>query len=158
MFLRNIAGCTCVWWVIVPSHWFICVLTYLTPMVTGALLMLYFQLIQVLLARPKRGRTFWMIVAYSGILFPLATLAIGLLFKFGELSYIDNRNYPGGPIAFYRAFSTDYINVIGHIRFATTLNVCEMLLLTLLRQYYRVTLVCGPFNGTFLEVANPEIC
>jgi hypothetical protein len=82
----------------------------------GALLMIYIQLTQVLLARPKRGQSFWAIVAYSGLLFPLATLAVGAVFKFSEMSYIDNRNYPGGPNAFYREYSSDYVNVIGQVR------------------------------------------
>ncbi|RDB23623.1 hypothetical protein Hypma_009503 [Hypsizygus marmoreus] len=89
--------------------------TLLAALAFGALLMLYVQLTQVLLVRPKRGQTFWAIVAYSGALFPLAVLSISVMFKFSEMSYIENRNYPGGPTAFYRDYSSDYVNVIGQV-------------------------------------------
>ena len=62
--------------------------------------MLYIQLAQVMLRKPKRGRTFWGVVVYSSLLFPLATLALAGMFKFEEMLYIDNSNYPGGSRAF----------------------------------------------------------
>ena len=74
--------------------------------------MLYLQLTQVLLRKPKRGHTFCGIVTYSSLLFPLATLAIVGMFKFDERSYIDNRNYPGGSIAFRQAYMSDAFNVM----------------------------------------------
>ncbi|KAF8062265.1 hypothetical protein FPV67DRAFT_1672741 [Lyophyllum atratum] len=89
--------------------------TLLATLAYGALLMLYVQLTTVLLARPKRGSSFWAIVAYASFLFPLATLAVGAIFKFSEMSYIDNRNYPGGPNAFYHRYTSDYVNVIGQV-------------------------------------------
>jgi hypothetical protein len=69
--------------------------------------MLYIQVTQVLLRKPKRGRTFCAAVGYSGLLFPLATLAIAGMFKFEELSFIDNRDFPGGPSAFSRVYASD---------------------------------------------------
>lgn len=87
--------------------------TLLATLAYGALLMLYVQLTQVLFARPKSGRKYWVLVAYAGVLFILATLAVGAIFRFSEMTYIDNRNYPGGPVAFYRDFTSDYVHVIG---------------------------------------------
>ncbi|KAF9467150.1 hypothetical protein BDZ94DRAFT_1156726 [Collybia nuda] len=87
--------------------------TLLAALAYGALLMLYMQLVQVLLIRPKRGRTFWAIVTYSAFMFPLATLDIAGMFKFSEMSYVDNRNYSGGPAAFYRDRSSEAVNVMG---------------------------------------------
>jgi hypothetical protein len=87
-------------------------LVLLTRFWQGALMMLYLQLIQVLLNKPKRGRTFCATVAYSGVLFPLATLAIAGMFKFEELSFIDNRDFPGGPSAFSRVYVSDVFNVL----------------------------------------------
>jgi hypothetical protein len=89
----------------------------------GALLMLYTQLVQVLLIRPKRGRTFWGIVGYSVVMLPLATLSVAGLLKFSEMSYIDNRNYPGGPAAFHKAYMSDTINVMGLVWFV----LCQLL-------------------------------
>ncbi|KAG6841354.1 hypothetical protein C0991_011897 [Blastosporella zonata] len=84
----------------------------LATLAYGALLMLYIQLAGVLIVRPKRGVTFWAVVAYASFMFPLATLAIGTIFKFSEESYIDNRNFPGGPHGFYIRYSSDYVNVL----------------------------------------------
>lgn len=85
--------------------------------------MLYIQLAQVLLARPKRGQTFWAVVTYSGALFSLVTLAIGVRLKFTELSYIDHRDYPGGPSVYYHASSSNYINVMGFVRFVLSKTI-----------------------------------
>lgn len=47
--------------------------------------MLYIQITQVMLRRPKRsGRTFWFIVLYASALFPLTTVAFAGKFKFTE--------------------------------------------------------------------------
>lgn len=78
--------------------------------------MLYVQLIQVLLSRPKRGKLFWGLVAYSAILFPLLTLGIAGMLKFAEVSYIDNRDYPGGPTKFYFDNFSDRINLLSQVR------------------------------------------
>ncbi|KAG6907045.1 hypothetical protein DXG01_010816 [Tephrocybe rancida] len=51
--------------------------SHLATLAYGAMVMLYVQLAGVLIARPKRGITFWAVVAYSVIIFPPATLAIG---------------------------------------------------------------------------------
>lgn len=74
--------------------------------------MLYVHLTQVLLRKPKRGHTFWAIVAYSIVLFPLATLAIVGMFKFDELLYIDNPNFPDGASAFRREYMSDAFNIL----------------------------------------------
>lgn len=84
----------------------------LTRFWKGALLMLYTRLTQVLLRKPKRGHTFFAIVAYSSVLLPLATLAIAGMFKFDELLYVDNRNYPGGPSAFRLEYMSDVFNIM----------------------------------------------
>ncbi|KAF9449798.1 hypothetical protein P691DRAFT_666781 [Macrolepiota fuliginosa MF-IS2] len=57
----------------------------------GALLMLYIQLLRVLLTRPKRGKVFWGITIYSGILFTLASIAAGGKIKFAEYVYVGSR-------------------------------------------------------------------
>jgi len=54
----------------------------------GALVMLYIQVTQVLVRRPKRGRLFWFIVFYSTALFPLATIAFIGKFKFAQGFYV----------------------------------------------------------------------
>jgi hypothetical protein len=85
--------------------------------VSGALLILYIQLIQVLRGRPKRsGRVFWGIIVYSSALFPLATLAVIGKIQFAELVYVTNRLYTSGPTAYYIAHSGMWPNVLTQVR------------------------------------------
>lgn len=56
--------------------------------------MLYIQLTQVLLRKPKRGRVFWGIVMYSSLLAPLATVAFVGKFKLAEVIYVVERSKP----------------------------------------------------------------
>ncbi|KAF8993315.1 hypothetical protein BDQ17DRAFT_1546125 [Cyathus striatus] len=87
----------------------------LATLAYGALLMLHFQFLQSLMARPKRGRVFWGLVTYSSILFPLATISIGGIFKFAELTYVDNNTYTDGPTAYYVAHASAAVNVMSQI-------------------------------------------
>jgi len=127
----------------------------LAALAYGALLMLYIQLTQVVLRKPKRGYTFCAIVAYSSLLFPLATLAIVGMFKFDERSYIDNRNYPGGSIAFRRAYMSDVFNIM--CQFCVTLFPWFADLLMLYRILviwnYRWWIIILPFLTYFAKLA-----
>jgi len=87
--------------------------TIVATLAYGALLMLYIQLTQVLLSRPKRGNMYLAIVAYSTVLFCLATIAIGGMIRYTEISYVDNRNFEGGPHAYYASHLTNKIHVMG---------------------------------------------
>ncbi|KAF8056577.1 hypothetical protein FPV67DRAFT_642566 [Lyophyllum atratum] len=89
--------------------------TLIATLAYGALLMLYTQLTQVLLSRPKRGRMYWAIVFYSSILFCLATLAVAGMLKYAELTFVDNREYPGGPLAYYSSHLSNHIHTMGQI-------------------------------------------
>ncbi|RDB18736.1 hypothetical protein Hypma_014681 [Hypsizygus marmoreus] len=109
--------------------------TFVSTLAYGALLMLYFQLTQVLLSRPNRGRMYWAIVAYSSILFPLATIAIGGLLKFTELAYVDHHNDPGGPVAFYTSHLTNRIHVLSQVSITLVPWIGDILML------YRVMVV-----------------
>jgi len=78
--------------------------------------MLYIQVTQVMLRRPKRsGHTFWFIIAYSTILFPLTTMAFGGKFKFAETLYLtlseSNTTMPN-VIDYWQVHSTDLSNVL----------------------------------------------
>ncbi len=76
----------------------------------GAMIMLYIQVTQVMLRRPKRsGNTFWFIIAYSTILFPLTTIAFGGKFRFAETLYLTlaESNTPGIIDSYWQEHSTD---------------------------------------------------
>ena len=49
----------------------------------------------------RKGQKFYVI--YGGILLSLTTIEVALDALWGELMWIDHRNYPGGPLGFYQA-------------------------------------------------------
>jgi len=108
--------------------------TMLACLAFGALLILYFQLIQVLRGRPKRsGRVFWGIIVYSSALFPLATLTIIGKIKNAELLYVTNRLYPPGPTAYYLAHLGMWPNVMSQVGTTILPWIADILML------YRLT-------------------
>lgn len=74
--------------------------------------MLCCQLAQVMSMRPKRGRTFYGIIAFSIPIFTLATVAVGGRFRFAEKLYIENRSFEEGPQAWYVDNSNQWENVM----------------------------------------------
>jgi len=86
----------------------------------GALVMLFLQLLRVLLTRPKRGKVFWGICVYSGVLFTLASIAAGGKMKFAEYTYVSSRfendtNPSDTPSQIAREHSSMMINVMSQV-------------------------------------------
>ncbi|GLB41341.1 hypothetical protein LshimejAT787_0905560 [Lyophyllum shimeji] len=114
----------------------------------GALLMLYTQLTQVLLSRPKRGGVYWGVVVYSTLLFCLATIAIGGLMKYAGVSFIDNRLYPPGPVAYYDTHLTNHIHVMSQVCVTLVPWIGDVLML------YRLFVV---WNSNWFIVVLPSL-
>jgi hypothetical protein len=80
----------------------------------GILFTLFVQCVYLLrnsvVARTKQAK---MLSVYSFVLWVLATLGIAGNIKFIQMTYIDYRNYPGGPNAFTFDFYTLPINMLG---------------------------------------------
>lgn len=74
--------------------------------------MLYCQLAESMWLRPKRGRVFYGIAAFSAAIFILSTVSIGGQFRFAEMIYIENRTYQEGPKAWYQSNSDRWENVM----------------------------------------------
>lgn len=91
----------------------------LSSLTYGAMVMLYIQVTQVLVRRPKRGRMFWLIVLYSTALFPLTTIAFVGKFKFVENMYVFHSDWLGGTKLYVLQNSGEWQNVMSQI--ATTL-------------------------------------
>ncbi|KAG7452005.1 uncharacterized protein BT62DRAFT_275787 [Guyanagaster necrorhizus] len=62
--------------------------------------------------RARRGTTQWWLWIYVTTVLALATVAIGGNQKFTEMTYIDYRDYPGGPNAFTTDFYATPINLM----------------------------------------------
>ncbi|KAH8103707.1 hypothetical protein DFH11DRAFT_1734629 [Phellopilus nigrolimitatus] len=84
----------------------------------GVHLTLFLFVLQHLLQHPAaRGaakpRVSWGLVAYISWNFVLGTLGIAAEARFNQLTFIDARNYPGGPNAFVAAQYGDFVNIFG---------------------------------------------
>ena len=54
---------------------------------------------------------------YTVIMFALATIGFGANTKFIQMTYIDYRNYPGGPNVFTQVFYSHPINMTSFVRY-----------------------------------------
>ena len=62
---------------------------------------------------PSRGkRIAWPLIAYIFFLFTLASIGFGGNVKFNQMTYIDDRNIPGGPNAFTAQYYNDWVNIL----------------------------------------------
>lgn len=117
---------------------------------TGAMIMLYIQVTQVMLRRPKRsGNTFWFIIAYSTILFPLTTIAFGGKFRFAETLYLtlSDSNTTGVIDTYWQIHSTDLSNVMSETWCVLIIASGVYEILPYILQYYYHTLVWRWDNG-----------
>jgi hypothetical protein len=79
---------------------------------TGITIFIYFMTIHYLRVGKKKGNWIWFI--FVTVLFGLATTNIALNIRFTQLVYIDNREYPGGPLMFLIQQQAVPINVAGN--------------------------------------------
>ncbi|KAH6918983.1 hypothetical protein BKA70DRAFT_1089307 [Coprinopsis sp. MPI-PUGE-AT-0042] len=87
------------------------------------------QLSQVLSLRPKRGRLFWAMVAYTVIVFIMSTAAVGGRFRFAELMYVENKTFEGGFLGYLIAHMDRWENVLNHISLSLLAWFCDILML-----------------------------
>ena len=59
----------------------------------------------------------WGLVAYVSWNFFLGTIGIAAEGKFNQMTFIDDRNYPGGPNAFVAEQYGDFINIFGTVAY-----------------------------------------
>ena len=78
-------------------------------------------------------------------MFILGTIFIGANTKVNELSFIDNRNFPGGPNAYLAAFYNSTPNLLGNTMFVIANWLADGLLVRLL-------CVCWTWILTILEM------
>ncbi|KAF9218574.1 hypothetical protein BS17DRAFT_822735 [Gyrodon lividus] len=77
----------------------------------GVHMTLFFMCFRLLWTRKKDTKDKLMIV-YITILFVLGNIGNGTNLKFGEMTFIDDRDYPGGPNAFFVQESTNIVAVL----------------------------------------------
>jgi len=96
----------------------------------GMLFLLYLQCADALLYKKhRRDARKWALFIYASYILVLATVALGLGLKFSEMIFIDYRNIPGGPSAFYTAYYSYWIPVTSNSCFiALNLSAGALLL------------------------------
>ncbi|KAJ7153215.1 hypothetical protein C8R46DRAFT_1357131 [Mycena filopes] len=102
----------------------------------GILFTLSFQTLLLFFQLP-RGNIPRGFVAYVCVMFVLASLGFGGNAKFNEMTYIDNRNIPGGPNAFTVEFYNNWVNMMSFASYVLMSWLADGLVL------WRFTLIYG---------------
>lgn len=96
----------------------------LSAVAYGAVITLYVMCVNLLLKQAANTSTTGMrrqcyaFVAYSSVLFTIGTLYIVSAVRMLQLSFIDNRNFPGGPSAFESVMFSIPISNLGNVNYA----------------------------------------
>jgi hypothetical protein len=61
----------------------------------------------------RKGQTFYII--YGAILLALITIDVAMAALWGQYMWIDHRNYPGGPTAYFEATEAAWFTVFGMV-------------------------------------------
>ncbi|EJD46583.1 hypothetical protein AURDEDRAFT_164408 [Auricularia subglabra TFB-10046 SS5] len=109
---------------------------------------LFFMTLKLLWARPRTTWKDYTWIAYVIVLFTLSSIGNGAQLKFAQMTYIDDRNYPGGPAAFYTAGSTAFMAVFCNSIYTANTWLQDGLLL------YRFWII---FGGGYLLIALPAL-
>lgn len=91
------------------------VLSFFVLFIVGIVIVLFFQCM-IALFNPiyRRGEGVkWGLVSYTAVMFSLATVSTAMNLDILSISYIDNREYPGGPYKFgLEMLGSKAINVV----------------------------------------------
>ncbi|KAK7688206.1 hypothetical protein QCA50_008576 [Cerrena zonata] len=101
----------------------------------GIHILIYFTCTYYLLREKRKGNWRWL--AYITLLFALGTLNIAFNMHLEEVEWIDERNFPGGPLAHLFASQTGALNVAGDVLANLVPTFADSLLV------YRVYVIWG---------------
>ncbi|KAF9008614.1 hypothetical protein BDZ89DRAFT_965115 [Hymenopellis radicata] len=95
----------------------------------GVLFAISFQAL-LLFLKPTMGKPIqWSWVAYISLMFTLATLGFAGNVKFNQLTYIDQRNIPGGPNAYTAQYYSIWVNMMSFGSYVVMSWVADALVL-----------------------------
>jgi hypothetical protein len=80
--------------------------------ILGILFTITFQAVLLFLKAPRKSIP-WGLIAYMSVMFVLASVGFGINANFNQKTYIDDRNFPGGPNAFTVQFYATTLNMVG---------------------------------------------
>ncbi|KAJ7724801.1 hypothetical protein B0H16DRAFT_1585624 [Mycena metata] len=108
----------------------------LSAVAYGILFTLTFQTLLIFLQLP-RAKIPWGFVGYICAMFILASLGFGGNAKFNQMTFIDDRNIPGGPNAFTVEFYSTWVNMMSFAAYVLMSWLADGLVL------WRFTLIWG---------------
>ena len=88
---------------------------FLKPEYLGIALTIYVFTLKHLLRGPKKSRKTYALMLHTSSSFILSTIFLGSSAVNDQLTFIDDRNFPGGPNAFTIAEYSITVNLLGNI-------------------------------------------
>ena len=87
--------------------------------ITGVLVVLFFGCMTTLFnpIHRRTRRIKWGLASYTAIMFSLATVYMAANAYTISISYVDNRNFPGGPYVYQNAIAYDAISIVPRAAF-----------------------------------------
>ncbi|KAJ7220873.1 hypothetical protein GGX14DRAFT_336155, partial [Mycena pura] len=121
----------------------------------GAQLLLYVNCALFLWKRRKQNRQSMFLLAYMTFMLLIESLFVAVQARTVQMIYIDNRNYPGGPWAFFLASQTAAVNVM----FYATLFLLTFLSdLLVLWRCWVIWAASGQTTVAWAVIVFPTIC
>jgi len=109
-----------------------------------------FAIAMYLMTHPKsKKRSSKLSIAFICTLFILGTIQLGTNSKYYEMMWIDDRNFPGGPIAFFTTQFSVPINTVGGAAFLLADFLADSAL-----KIYRLFVIC---NSSYLIIVLPVL-
>ncbi|KZT01799.1 uncharacterized protein LAESUDRAFT_717278 [Laetiporus sulphureus 93-53] len=117
---------------------------YIGAIAYGVHIVIYFMCAYYLIK--ERKKNFWQWLIFVTILFAMATGNICVNIHFNEMAWIDDRNYPGGPLAFLLEEQSNAINTVGNsLSFVATFLADGLLLYRVYVVWQKWYIVVIPF-------------
>ncbi|TFK24220.1 hypothetical protein FA15DRAFT_756680 [Coprinopsis marcescibilis] len=124
----------------------------------GILFTIFYQCIFVILERTKRRPAKWLLV-YTIAMFVLATTGFGANTKFIQLTFIDYRNYPGGPNAFTVEEYNHWVNMLAFVSYVLMSWLADGLVLHRFMTIYDFNLMLLPLPAfMYLGMIAMSLC
>ncbi|KZV85732.1 hypothetical protein EXIGLDRAFT_841253 [Exidia glandulosa HHB12029] len=109
---------------------------------------LFFLTLTLLWARPRTHWKDYIWITYTAIVFIVSSLGNGGQFKFTQMIWIDNREYPGGPGAYFAEQSTAFESTLCNAAYIVNGWLQDALIL------YRFYII---FGGSVMTVLGPVL-
>lgn len=97
----------------------------------------------------------WPLVAYITWNFTLGTFGIVGESKFNQLTFVDDRNYPGGPNQFVIDQYGDFANIFGTVAYVVLQWSADALVVSMI--ILMCLFICSPFSTQYYEIYYPMI-